>query len=70
MMIADYDIQWLTEPDKKKKKIEKNDSLQQYKTSSRGKTHKKIFGETKLGPKQAKIGSKIRFFVFSSSLVH
>ena len=40
------------------------DSLQQCITSSRGKTHKKIFG-MKFASKQAKIRPQIRFFAIS-----
>ena len=40
-----------------------DDSLQQYITSSRDKTHKKILG-TKFGPKWTKIWPEISFFIF------
>ena len=46
--------------------IEYNDSLQQWLTSSRGKTHKKFLGDQIW----AKIGSRIRFFVIFSRVVH
>ena len=46
-----------------------NDSLQQCIISSRGKTHEKNFW-IQIWAKQAKIGSKISFFVIFSSLVH
>ena len=41
------------------------DSLQQYLTSSDGKTHNKKFGGGQVWAKRAKIGLKIRFFTIS-----
>ena len=44
--------------------IEYNDSLQQRLTSSRGKTHEKIW-RPKYGPNEPKSGPKLVFFPFS-----
>ena len=45
-----------------------DDSLRQYLTSSRGKTHEKKFGD-QIWTKRAKIDPEIRFFAIFSSLV-